>query len=74
MALCLTAQAAPPKDRGSIPSSDVVWLIFCNFGSRRSDTIFCPPRTPGTRVVHRRTCIQKTHTHKIIIEKNLTVI
>jgi hypothetical protein len=40
----------------------------CNSESREIDVLFWNPLAPSTHMVHRYTCRQNTHTHKIIIK------
>jgi hypothetical protein len=65
MAQCLRALGTLPDDPGLISSSQLTVTPVLG----ELDDFFQPPQAPGMHVVHRHTCRQNFHTHKIIKKK-----
>ena len=65
MAQWLRALAALLEDLGSIPSTHITAYTACDSTSREPNPHFWPLLASGTHVVHKYTCRQDIHTHKI---------
>lgn len=64
LGLWLLLQMAPVQ----FPAHTWLFIITCNSGFRGSDALFWPPLALNVHTVHRHTCTQNIHTHKIIFE------